>query len=327
MKKSRQLERRTLIEILLVVCCIIFTIILPRDKADLTPFTRIILALDYIVGLIAMVMIVTDVFVSDVYKNICAFGFIGLCCYLFYKYSNARWDMIGKIFFNFKIMEKNDPAYGSTGVTNWQLMKTGLLTTIKLFIYSSVVATFWGLLLAVIRTLINDKVLNRVIIIMVNLCRSMPMLVMLIMVYSALPYTGVVLSAEVSGVLTLGLIEGTLLSETFRAGINSVHAVQTESARALGMTGWQTIQRVILPQAIMVILPPYINTLVGIMKGTALFSHITIFEMMKTASQIQAWYANPTPILLAGVFYIIILLPMTRLSLSLEKRMKNKNKI
>ena len=327
MKKTRKLERRTLIEIILAACCILLTLVLPRNKDDMTVFSKILLAADVIIGLIAMVMTVTDVFISDIWKNICAFAYIILCGYLFYNYSHARWDMIGKIFFNFKIMEKNDPAYGSTGVTNWELMRRAFFTTLKLFLYSSVVATFWGLLLAVVRTLINDAVLNRVIVIMVNICRSMPMLVMLILVYSALPYTGVVLSAELSGVLTLGLIEGTLLSETFRAGINSVPAVQTESARALGMTAWQTIRQIILPQAIMIILPPYINTLVGIMKGTALFSHITIFEMMKTASQIQAWYANPTPVLLVAVFYIVILLPMTRLSLSLEKRMKNKNKI
>lgn len=255
-------------------------------------------------------------------KNLVAVGIFLLMGWIFVQYSNAKWDRLGKVFFDLSIMRKGDPMLSEGSVTNWFLMWQGLVTAVKIFFFSAFVGTILGLLLAVIRVLVNDMVLNAVIIAYVDFFRAMPMIVMLVVIYSALPFTGIVLSPEVSGIVTLGMIEGAYMSEIFRAGIGAVHAVQTEAARALGLSAQETMRLVILPQAVRIIVPPYTSSLVGLMKGTALCSTITIFELLKTAQQIQAWYANPTPLIIASLGYLLLLLPMTRFSNILEKRWK-----
>ena len=129
------------------------------------------------------------------------------------------------------------------------------------------------------------------------------MIVMLLVVYSALPYTGILLSPFASGVLTLSLIEGAYMSEIFRSGIEAISAGQTEAAKSLGLGPIKTMSFIILPQAIKIVVPPYTGSLVGLMKGTALTSVVTIVELLKAARQIQAWYANPTPLLIATMIY------------------------
>jgi polar amino acid transport system permease protein len=196
----------------------------------------------------------------------------------------------------------------------------GLWTAVQIFLFSAVMGTILGLLLAVLRTVVKDKILNFFIIAYVDFFRAMPMIVMLLVVYSALPYADILLSPEASGILTLGLIEAAYMSEIFRSGIEAIHKVQTEAARALGLSAWKTMRLVILPQALRMVIPPYTGVLVGLMKGTALCSTITIFELLNTASQIQAWYANPTPLVVATGLYLLILLPMTRASSILERK-------
>ena len=168
----------------------------------------------------------------------------------------------------------------------------------------------------------NDKVLNAFLILYVDIMRSIPILVMLIVVYSVLPYTGILLSPIVSGILTLTMIQGAYMSEVFRAGIQSIHHLEIEAALSLGLTSWQTMRYVILPQALKIVLPPYTGYLVGLMKATALCSQIAIFELLKSAYQIQSWYVNATPLILAAVFYLLSLIPLTRLSNVLEKKWK-----
>jgi polar amino acid transport system permease protein len=254
-------------------------------------------------------------------KNLLSVAIFALILYLFFHFTNARWDKIGKYFFNLKIMSKGDP-FSKKSITNWQFMLRGLVNAIKIFVFSAIFSTLLGLFIAVIRSLVNDKVLNAFLILYVDIMRSIPILVMLIVVYSVLPYTGILLSPIVSGILTLTMIQGAYMSEVFRAGIQAIHHLEIEAALSLGLTSWQTMRYVILPQALKIVLPPYTGYLVGLMKGTALCSQIAIFELLKSAYQIQSWYVNATPLILAAVFYLLFLIPLTRLSNVLEKKWK-----
>ena len=87
----------------------------------------------------------------------------------------------------------------------------------------------------------------------VDIMRSIPILVMLIVVYSVLPFAGIVLRPLVSGVLTLAMIEGAYMSEVFRAGIQSIHHQQVEASRSLGLTSWQSMRYVVLPQGLRIV--------------------------------------------------------------------------
>lgn len=319
----KSLHPRTRNTIVLFLLFLISLFFLPRQgKVTVIGWIQIILIIILYASFATLVL--SNPTINFYWKNSIAFGFFFLICWLFVKYSNAKWNQFFTVFFNFNVMQKVDPMSTGSSISNWILMIRGLLTTLRIFFFSAVFSTCVGLIIAIIRFLINDKVLNSVLILFVDFCRSMPILVLLIIIYSALPYTGIILSPNLSGIMTLGLVEGAYMSEIFRSGLNSIHAVQTEASRALGLSGWQTLRYVILPQSIKVIIPPYTSSLVGLMKGTALCSTITIFEMIKTAQQIQAWYASPTPVIVATIGYLILLLPLTSLSSKLEQQLTKK---
>jgi polar amino acid transport system permease protein len=255
-------------------------------------------------------------------KNIVSVAIFVILFYLFLRYTDAQWSKIGKYFFNLEIMSKGDPFSEGKSISNWAFMFRGLVTVVKLFFVSAFFSTILGLFIAVIRNIINDKVLNYFLTLYVDVMRSIPILVMLIVVYSVLPYTGILLSPFTSGILTLSMIQGAYMSEVFRAGIQSIHHLQIEAAATLGLTSWQTMRYIILPQALRIVLPPYTNYLVGLTKGTALCSQIAIFELIKAAYQVQAWYVNATPLILAAFFYLLFLIPLTRASGLMERKWK-----
>ena len=255
-------------------------------------------------------------------KNVLSLGIFALSIYLFFFYTTAQWDKLGRYFFNLEVMGKGDPFSTGREVSSWMFLLRGLVTAIKIFFFSAIFSTLLGLFIAVIRTIVDDKILNGALVLYVDIMRSIPILVMLIVVYSVLPFAGIVLRPLVSGVLTLAMIEGAYMSEVFRAGIQSIHHQQVEASRSLGLTSWQSMRYVVLPQGLRIVLPSYTGYLVGLTKGTALCSQIAIFELLKSAYQIQSWYVNATPLILASFLYLSFLIPLTRLSGALEKRWK-----
>jgi polar amino acid transport system permease protein len=136
-------------------------------------------------------------------------------------------------------------------------MGNGYVTGLKVFSISAILGSLLGLFIAVVRELVNDKVLNFFIIAYVDFFRAMPMIVMLMVVYAALPYTGIVLSPTASGIFTLVLIEGAYMTEIFRSGIEAIHQGQTEAAKSIGLSPMKTMRYIILPQALKIVVPPY----------------------------------------------------------------------
>lgn len=255
----------------------------------------------------------------DWLKNLLALGFMAVLAWFFYRYSGARWERFGRFFLNFEIMQRGNPLSASSTTSNWELMFQSLGIALQLFLYSTIFSTLLGLALAVVRTLVNDAILNRAIDAYVDVFRSVPPIAMLLVVYSSLPYSGIVLSPFLTGVLVLTIIESSYLCEVFRAGIGSIHSRQTESARALGLSASKTMRLVILPQAVRTVLPPYTNRMIGLMKRTAECSVIAIPEILQTARQIQSWYGNTTPLMVAALMYLLVLLPLTKAATILER--------
>jgi len=232
--------------------------------------------------------------------------------WLFYRYSGAQWKKLVFVFLNQGVMEGE-----------WGPLSEGLLVTLEIAILSAILGVLTGLILAVLRSL-NNWMLNLVIIAYVDVVRATPLIVLLVVVYYALPYMGILMSAVMSGILALTLNCSAYTSEIFRAGIESIHAGQVEAARSLGLTSMKTMRLVILPQAFRVVVPPLTSTLVGLLKDTAVCSVASIVELLRAALQIQAWKANPTPLIAATIIYLLILIPLTRLSNRLEVRMKTR---
>lgn len=156
----------------------------------------------------------------------------------------------------------------------------------------------------------------------IDIFRAVPVLVVLILIYYALPFLGIRLSSWASAVLAFSIVMAAYSAEIFRSGIESVPRGQFEAADALGLPFLVTLRKVILPQALRIVIPPTTSNCVSMFKDTSLASTVALPELLKEATDAQALYANPTPLIGAALVYIMFLWPMVRLVSLLEKRFK-----
>ncbi|WP_282609309.1 ectoine/hydroxyectoine ABC transporter permease subunit EhuD [Pelagibius sp. Alg239-R121] len=144
----------------------------------------------------------------------------------------------------------------------------------------------------------------------VEFIRSTPLIVQLFFVYFVAPQFGLVLSAWVSAMLTIGLHYGTYLSEVYRGGLEAIPRGQWEACRALNLSPARTYFRVLIPQALPASLPGMGNYLVGIFKDTPMLSTIGVVELMHTANALGAeTYRYLEPYTMVGFMFLIISLP------------------
>jgi polar amino acid transport system permease protein len=143
-----------------------------------------------------------------------------------------------------------------------------------------------------------------------------------VLLFFALPFAGISLGSILSTVVALSFGYGAYAAESFRAGIESVHSGQIEAARSLGLSRWQTIRMIILPQAIPVVVPPLTGNLVAMLKDTAVASVVAAPELLKRARELYTSETNPTPLVAAALIYLAVLIPLVRLVNFLENRFK-----
>ncbi len=213
-----------------------------------------------------------------------------------------------RIFFNMEIMEGQ-----------WSLLFSGLWVTLEIAVVSIVLSTFFGLLVALMR-IGNNKLLNALLIAYLEFCRATPIIVALIVVYFGLPFLNVTFSPFASAVIVIVFIHAAYIGEAFRAGILAISKTQTEAARSLGMSRLQTLIYILIPQAFRLVLPSLANQWTGIIKDTAICTILAITELLKAAQIISTWKANPTPLVMSTLLYLIILIPLTVITMQLEKR-------
>lgn len=144
--------------------------------------------------------------------------------------------------------------------------------------------------------------------------RGTPLLVQLYVLFYGLGQLGVLLPEFTAGVLALGINEGAYCAETVRAALESVPQGQMEAGRCVGMTWWQTMRRVVLPQAMRTAFPPLGNSLISMLKDTSLVANITVAEMFMAAQRQVARYYEPLAIYLeVGLFYLLFSTLISRL--------------
>lgn len=213
---------------------------------------------------------------------------------------------------------------------NWQvlldslpLLREGLLVTAQLGAVAIAVGLSLGLVVAMLRlyAVAPVRALARVYI---DLFRSVPLLVLLIVVYYALPFLGLRLSSFASAVCALGLVSAAYFAEIFRAGIQAVPRGQVEAAEALGLGFYRTMGDVVLPQAVRVVVPPLTGNCINVVKDTALASVVAMPDLLKQATQAQALAANPTPLIAAALIYLAVLWPLVLLVGRLERRLQRR---
>ncbi|HVG47617.1 MAG TPA: amino acid ABC transporter permease [Rubellimicrobium sp.] len=204
-------------------------------------------------------------------------------------------------------------------IRTFPMLMWGLWVTIKIGVVSIVLGLVLGLLLALLR-LYAPRVLQAMARIYINVMRSIPILVLLILIYYALPFLGVRLSPFMSSVAALSLVSAAYTAEIFRAGIEAIPKGQFEASGALGLSPRHMMADVILPQAIRIVIPPLTNNCINVLKDTALASVVAMPDLLKQATQAQAVAANPSPLIGAAVIYIALLWPMVSAVSRLERR-------
>lgn len=141
----------------------------------------------------------------------------------------------------------------------------------------------------------------------VSAIRGTPLLVQLFIIFYALPSLGIVIDPFTSAVVAFSLNVGGYASEVIRSAITSVPVGQWEAAEMVGLTYWQTLRRVILPQALRVAVPPLSNTFISLVKDTSLASSIMVVELLRKAQEIAAPTFEFLPLyVLAALYYWII---------------------
>ena len=196
----------------------------------------------------------------------------------------------------------------------------GLWRTITLGFLSIVLGLAGGLVLALGR-MYGPRVLQVVIIAYVDVFRALPVLVWLVIVYYALPFVGISLSPFASAAFALTTVSSAYTAEIYRAGIDAIPRGQFEAAQAIGLSAFDLMRDVVLPQAIRIVIPPLTNNSINVMKDTALASVVAMPDLLKQATQAQALAANPTPLIGAAFLYLVLLLPLVRMVAIFEKRL------
>jgi polar amino acid transport system permease protein len=213
-------------------------------------------------------------------------------------------------FFNWSILVRSFP-----------ILIRGLGNTILLGCTSIVFGSIAGLAVCLVR-LYAPKLMRRIATLYIDIFRALPILVVLILIYYALPFVGVRLSSFVSAALALSLVFAAFTAEVCRAGIENIPKGQFEAAATLGLPFWVAMRKVILPQAIRVVVPPLTSNCVSVFKDTALASVVAMPDLLKQATDAQAMMANPTPLIGAAIIYLALLWPLVRLVGYLEERSK-----
>jgi len=161
----------------------------------------------------------------------------------------------------------------------------------------------------------------------VSLVRGTPLIVQIFFVYSALPQFGIVLPAIVAGIFALSFNYGAYMTEIFRAGIEAVPRGQIEAAHALGMSDAQTMRRIVLPQAVRIVIPAIGNEFIAMIKDSALVSFVALQELFWRARTTgSANFASFETLIFAAVVYWLLTITFSTAQEWLERRMRESDR-
>jgi polar amino acid transport system permease protein len=200
------------------------------------------------------------------------------------------------------------------------LLLQGLKFTILVTLGSLALSTVLGLVWALMRVS-GISWLVTIAKIVVNTLRGIPILVQLFYIYFVLPDLGIALTALQAAILGLGIAYSAYQSENFRAGIEAIDHGQVEAAQSIGMGWFLMMRRVILPQAVKVILPPYGNIMIMMLKDSSQASTITVAELTLQGSLLaSSTFKNMTVYTLVALLYLSMSLPLIAFVGWLERR-------
>ena len=218
------------------------------------------------------------------------------------------WPEVRRQFFNWDEFRATFPEIARAFVLN-----------IKIFSIAEAFILVFALFIAVLRSLPGPVFfpLRALAIVYADLFRGIPTILVIAMLGFGAPALGLSYlptSTIFWGIVSLVLIYSAYVSEVYRAGIDSIHPSQEAAARSLGLTRWQTLRRVILPQAVRRVIPPLLNDFIGLQKDTALVGFLGAVEAFKQSQIDAAATFNYTSYLAAAVLFVALTIPLARLT-------------
>lgn len=213
-------------------------------------------------------------------------------------------------FLNIAVLEKT-----------WPLLLRGLLLTIELSVLALPLSLGLGLVLACCQDRANIWI-KRLLVAYIDVMRALPPLVLLIFVFYGFPFLGIRLDPLTSAIVALVLNTSSYTAEIFRAGLKSVSTGQREAAASTGMSWFQTMRRVVLPQATRNVMPDLASNAVELVKLTSIASAVAMQELLRTAMMAQNLTYNATPLIAAALIYFLLLWPFVRMVSRMQARQR-----
>jgi polar amino acid transport system permease protein len=217
-----------------------------------------------------------------------------------------RWDRVRQSFFNGERFWDSIPR-----------LLDAFVLDMKIFAWSAPLILIFAMLVAMARNSRSPALfpLRAITIAYTDIMRGVPVILWIYLIGFGVPGLGMDRpwnSPLLWGSVALVLTYSSYVAEVFRAGIESVHESQRAAARSLGLSNWQTMRFVVIPQAVRRVVPPLMNDLVSLQKDVALVSLIGPIEILRQAGIDKSKFANFTPYIGAAVIFLCITIPLTR---------------
>jgi polar amino acid transport system permease protein len=216
------------------------------------------------------------------------------------------------------------------GTTSEPSVLGAFLLNVYIFAISEVLILILALVIAVVRGIPGPAFFpfRMVAIIYTDVFRGVPLILVLYIIGFGVPGLGIgffsYLSDVTYGIVALVLVYSAYVAEVYRSGIESIHESQNAAARSLGLTRWQSLWFVVLPQAIRRIIPPLLNDFIGLQKDTALVSVLGSIEAVRAAQIYGASQFNYASYVVAALLFVLITIPLARLTDRLIARDKRR---
>jgi polar amino acid transport system permease protein len=204
------------------------------------------------------------------------------------------------------------------------------LLNVYIFTISELLILILALVIAVVRGIPGPVFFpfRMVAIAYTDLFRGIPLILVLYIIGFGVPGLGLgvvsYLSDVIYGIIALVLVYSAYVAEVYRAGIESVHESQNAAARSLGLSRWQSLRFVLLPQAVRRVIPPLLNDFIGLQKDTALVSVLGSIEAARAAQIYSASQFNYASYVVAALLFVLITIPLARFTDHLIARDKRR---
>lgn len=203
----------------------------------------------------------------------------------------------------------------------WKILVPGITMTVPLTIISFAIALVIAVAVALIQVA-DIKGLKQLARFYVWVIRGTPLLVQLYVIFYGLPRLGLLINPVPAAIFVFAINTGAYDSETMRAAIESVSKGQLEAGYCVGMSYWQTMRRIVLPQAFRTAFPPLSNSLISLVKDTSLAANITVLEMFMATQRIVARTYEPLALYIeVGAIYLLFSTVLTKLQRVGEKKL------